>query len=202
VLNHWCVSAHEWHLASPRLASPRLASPRLASPRLAERRKAKGERRKAKGERRKAKGERRKAKGERRKAKGERRKAKGERRKAKGDKKGTSPLGIRELYFNGDYPENNIVKAKYPHSGKAEYFNGEYWCVSKRGEIAEKLLNGLVESVKKRFKELPLDDNELDGMYDRITEYISDSTIFPKLSGLVSQHMINHSRRLSKLQKT
>ena len=114
---------------------------------------------------------------------------------------GFTNYGIRELYFNRDYPENQIVKAKYPHSNKAEYFNGEYWCVSKKKDIAEKLLNGLVDGVKKRFKELPLDDKELDQMYDKIADYISDeiddASIFPRLVNLVSEHIVNHSRGLT-----
>jgi len=75
------------------------------------------------------------------------------------------------------------------------------WCVTKKTEIAERLLNGLVEGVKKRFKELPLNDKELDKMYSMIMDYIGDhiddSNVFPKLVDLVSHHMINHTRQLS-----
>ena len=122
-----------------------------------------------------------------------------------GLEKGLTDYGIRELYFNPDCPENHIVKAPYPYSNKAEYFNGEHWCVSKKSEVAEKLLSGLVEAIKKRFKELPKDDQDLDRIYDITMNYvgdnIDDSTIFPKLVNLVGQQLIHHHRKLQQSKK-
>ena len=105
-------------------------------------------------------------------------------------------FGIKQLYFNKRFPENQLIQAKDPTSKRVKIYDGITWTPILKEEAAEQILIGLVEAVKRRFKELPKDNQELDVMFDHICNYIydqiEDSDMRPGIINEVVKNMFKH----------
>lgn len=114
-------------------------------------------------------------------------------------------LGIRKLYFNPEFPQNNIVRSKFQNSNKGEFFNGKFWQTSPKTEIAEKMLEHLVLSINRSFRTYPLNDQHIINIYpdyaEYVGDYIDDEIENAKHVKYISDNLTNMSKQLEQDQK-
>ena len=94
---------------------------------------------------------------------------------ANNPKEAFTNFGIKALYFNPSFPENQIIKPKPNiNSKKVTFYDGNKWSKLPIDTVSENILNGLSKSVDRKFRELS-NVKELDRPYDQVCNFISDN---------------------------
>lgn len=83
-------------------------------------------------------------------------------------------LGISLVYFNSDYPCNNIVLFNDPKGEICVYFNGKQWKATIISFIVEMLIENLVACINRAFSLFPNDDKHIISIYENYANYVGD----------------------------
>ena len=83
-----------------------------------------------------------------------------------------------------------------------EFYNGDYWEVTHRDEIAKKMLTNLVKGIDQKFGEYPKNDEHIINIYPKYVEYCDDKIGDEKTEvehvKKISDNLVNLTRSMGK----